>query len=186
MGLQYYHHRLSRHKNKTIFFLLSPACHCKARRLAHFGAPGARRGVRGAQPARPSRLVSGTSTSMGGFPCKGCGLGVSNRTNFTYQQPTAMPPPQRGAFAGATSLVYAGAVPVSAPPQKGKTLPGWDAAAERRDAQDEQTSSTAQPRQGRGLAATSMRATALLSTAWAARPIRAGRRRGGGGFCARV
>jgi hypothetical protein len=53
-------------------------------RLAHFGAPGARRGVRGARPARPPRLVSGTSTSMGGFPCKGCGLGVSNRTNFTY------------------------------------------------------------------------------------------------------
>jgi hypothetical protein len=30
-------------------------------------------------------------------------------------------------------------------------------------------------RQGRGLTATSMRTTALLSTAWAARPIRAGR-----------
>jgi hypothetical protein len=27
-------------------------------RLAHFGAPGARRGVRGARPARPPRLVS--------------------------------------------------------------------------------------------------------------------------------
>jgi hypothetical protein len=36
-------------------------------------------------------------------------------------------------------------------------------------------SSTAQPRQGRGLTATSMRTTALLSTAWAARLIRAGR-----------
>jgi hypothetical protein len=37
------------------------------------------------------------------------------------------------------------------------------------------TSSTAQPRQGRGLTATSMRTTAWLSTAWAARLIRAGR-----------
>jgi hypothetical protein len=36
------------------------------------------------QPARPSRLMSGTSTSMGGSPCWGCGLGASNRTNFTY------------------------------------------------------------------------------------------------------
>jgi hypothetical protein len=36
-------------------------------------------------------------------------------------------------------------------------------------------SSTAQPRQGRGLTATSMRTTALGSTEWAARPIRAGR-----------
>jgi hypothetical protein len=43
------------------------------------------------------------------------------------------------------------------------------------------TSSTAQPRQGRGLTATSMRTTALLSTAWAARP-----NRGGGGGCARA
>jgi hypothetical protein len=31
-------------------------------------------------------LVSGTRTSMGGFPCKGCGLGVSNRTNSTYSK----------------------------------------------------------------------------------------------------
>jgi hypothetical protein len=53
-------------------------------------------------------------------------------------------------------------------------LPGWDAAAERRDAQDERAPQTAQPRQGRGLTATSMRTTALLSTAWAARLIRAG------------
>jgi hypothetical protein len=30
-------------------------------------------------------------------------------------------------------------------------LPGWDAAAERRDVQDEDSSPTAQPRQGRGL-----------------------------------
>jgi hypothetical protein len=47
-------------------------------------------------------------------------------------------------------------------------LPGWEAAAERRDAQDEFH------RQGRGLTATSMRTTALLSTAWAARLIRDG------------
>jgi hypothetical protein len=36
-------------------------------------------------------------------------------------------------------------------------------------------SSTAQPRQGRGRTAASMRTTALGSTEWAARPIRAGR-----------
>jgi hypothetical protein len=48
--------------------------------LAHLGAPGARRGVRGAPPARPSRLVVGITTSTGSFPCWGCGLGVSNRT----------------------------------------------------------------------------------------------------------
>ena len=53
-------------------------------RLAHFGAPGARRGVRGARFARPPRLVCGTSTSMGGFPCKGCGLGFSNRYHLDY------------------------------------------------------------------------------------------------------
>jgi hypothetical protein len=68
-------------------------------------------------------------------------------------------------------------------------LPGGDAAAERRDAQL-RASSTAQPRQGRrGLTATSMRTTALLSTAWAARRIRAGRaasEMGGGGGCARA
>jgi hypothetical protein len=52
-------------------------------------------------------------------------------------------------------------------------LPGWDAAAERRDAQDELHS--AAQRQGRGLTATLMRTTALLSTAWPARRIRAGR-----------
>ena len=53
-------------------------------RLAHFGAPGARRGVRGARPARPPRLVSGTSTSMGGFPFRERGSGVSNRYNLDY------------------------------------------------------------------------------------------------------
>jgi hypothetical protein len=37
----------------------------------------------------------------------------------------------------------------------------------RRRGATRKTSSTAQPRQGRGLAATSMRTTALLSTAWA-------------------
>jgi hypothetical protein len=52
-------------------------------------------------------------------------------------------------------------------------LPGWYAAAERRDAQDE-FHSAAQAR-GRGRTATSMRTTALLSTAWAARLIKAGR-----------
>jgi hypothetical protein len=54
------------------------------------GAPGARRGVRGvprgAPPARPSRLVAGITTSMGGFPCWGCGLGVSNRYHLDYVQ----------------------------------------------------------------------------------------------------
>jgi hypothetical protein len=50
-------------------------------------------------------------------------------------------------------------------------LPGWDAAAERRDAQGEFHSAA----QGRGLTATSMRTTALLPTAWAARLVRAGR-----------
>jgi hypothetical protein len=47
-------------------------------------------------------------------------------------------------------------------------LPGWDAAAERRDAQGEFHS--AAQAQGRGLTATSMRIAALLSTTWAARP----------------
>jgi hypothetical protein len=39
--------------------------------FAHLGATGTRRGVRGAPPARPSRLVVGTSTSTSavGFPC---------------------------------------------------------------------------------------------------------------------
>jgi hypothetical protein len=44
------------------------------------------------------------------------------------------------------------------------------------------TSSTAQPRQGRGLAVTSMRTTALGSTEWAARRIRAGRAAPQGGL----
>jgi hypothetical protein len=46
----------------------------------------ARRGVRGAPPARPSRLlVAGITTSMGGSPCwgRGLGLGASKRTNST-------------------------------------------------------------------------------------------------------
>jgi hypothetical protein len=51
----------------------------------------------------------------------------------------------------------------------------------RRGAPTRKTSSTAQPMQGRGLAATSMRTTALLSTAWAARSIRAGRAASSGG-----
>jgi hypothetical protein len=52
-------------------------------------------------------------------------------------------------------------------------LPGWDAAAERRDAQDELHSAA----QARAWAGGDFDAdhTALLSTAWAARPIRAGR-----------
>jgi hypothetical protein len=45
----------------------------------------------------------------------------------------------------------------------------------RRRGATRKTSSAAQPRQGRGLTVTSMRTTALLSTAWAARRIRAGR-----------
>jgi hypothetical protein len=36
------------------------------------------------RPARPPRLVSGTSTSMGGFPFRECGSGVSNRYNLYY------------------------------------------------------------------------------------------------------
>jgi hypothetical protein len=42
--------------------------------LAHFGAPGAHRGVRGAPPARPSRLVASTSKYKhldGGLPVLG-------------------------------------------------------------------------------------------------------------------
>jgi hypothetical protein len=52
-------------------------------------------------------------------------------------------------------------------------LPGWDAATERRDMQDELHSAA----QARAWAdtATSVRTAALLSTAWAARCIRAGR-----------
>jgi hypothetical protein len=45
----------------------------------------------------------------------------------------------------------------------------------RRRGTSRKPSATAQPRQGRGLTATSMRTTALLSTTWAARLIRAGR-----------
>jgi hypothetical protein len=36
------------------------------------------------RPARPPRLVSGTSTSMGGFPFRERGSGVSNRYNLDY------------------------------------------------------------------------------------------------------
>jgi hypothetical protein len=43
-------------------------------------------------------------------------------------------------------------------------LPGWDATAERCDAQEAKMSSTAQPRHGDGLPATSMRTTTLAST----------------------
>jgi hypothetical protein len=52
-------------------------------------------------------------------------------------------------------------------------LPGWDAAAERRDAQDE-FHSAAQARAWADFDA-SMRTTALLPTAWAARLVGAGR-----------
>jgi hypothetical protein len=52
-------------------------------------------------------------------------------------------------------------------------LPGWY--AKRWRSATRKTSSTAQPRKGRGLTATSMWTTALLPTAWAARRIRAGR-----------
>jgi hypothetical protein len=45
----------------------------------------------------------------------------------------------------------------------------------RRRGATRKASSTAQPMQGRGLTATSMRTTALLSTAWVARCIRSGR-----------
>jgi hypothetical protein len=70
-------------------------------------------------------------------------------------------------------------------------LPGWDATAERRDAQDEfHSAAQAQPRQGRGLTATSMRrTTTLLSTARTARRIRDGRAAQSGwgrGVCALV
>jgi hypothetical protein len=51
-------------------------------------------------------------------------------------------------------------------------LLGWDTAEERRGAQCEFRA--AQPSQGRGLTATSMRTAALASTESAARPIRAG------------
>jgi hypothetical protein len=55
-------------------------------------------------------------------------------------------------------------------------LPGWDAAAERRDAQDD-FHSAAQARAWTDGATSMMRATALLPTAWAARLIGARRRR---------
>jgi hypothetical protein len=51
--------------------------------LAHFGAPGARRGVRGAPPARPSRLVSDTSSSLdGGLPVLGVWFGGLKSIRF--------------------------------------------------------------------------------------------------------
>jgi hypothetical protein len=58
--------------------VLFPECHsrCALYILMALRAPGARRGARGAPPARSSRLVSGTSTSKGGSPYWGCGLGV--------------------------------------------------------------------------------------------------------------
>jgi hypothetical protein len=56
-------------------------------------------------------------------------------------------------------------------------LPGWDAAAERRDVQDELHSAAQAKDWADG--DSSMRTTALLSTAWAARLIRAGRGRRG-------
>jgi hypothetical protein len=62
-------------------------------------------------------------------------------------------------------------------------LPGWDAAAGRRDAQGEfHSAAAAHERQGRGrgLAVTPVRTTALGPTEWAARPIRAGRAAPGG------
>jgi hypothetical protein len=45
--------------------------------LAHFGAPGARRGARGAPPARPSQLVAGITTNhlKGGLPVLGVRFG---------------------------------------------------------------------------------------------------------------
>jgi hypothetical protein len=57
----------------------------------------------------------------------------------------------------------------------------------RRRGATHKASSTAQPRQGRGLTATSMRIAALLSTAWAA-PLEPGARPqgGGGGSCTRA
>jgi hypothetical protein len=39
------------------------------------------------RPARPPRLVSGTSTSMGGFPFRERGSGVSNRYNLDLDYP---------------------------------------------------------------------------------------------------
>jgi hypothetical protein len=78
----------NRHKNKTRNFLLPPACHCKAvLRILALQVPAVESGVLGPPAHRGWCLVSGTSTSMGGFPCipcRGCGLGVSNRTNFAY------------------------------------------------------------------------------------------------------
>jgi hypothetical protein len=71
------------HKNKTRNFLLSPACHCKAvLRILALQVPAV--DSPNFRPARPPRLVSGTSTSMGGFPFRECGSGVSNRYNLDY------------------------------------------------------------------------------------------------------
>jgi hypothetical protein len=52
--------------------------------LPYLGAPGTRRGVRGSPPARPSRLVRGTSTSAVGCQYWGRVLGVSSLSHFVY------------------------------------------------------------------------------------------------------
>jgi hypothetical protein len=59
--------------------------------LAYLGAPDARRGVKGAPPARPSRLVAGITTSKGVFV-----LGVTAGWGSQGSQfsPTGPPPPQ--------------------------------------------------------------------------------------------
>ena len=54
-------------------------------------------------------------------------------------------------------------------------LPGWDTAAERRDAQGEFHSAAQARAWADGDFDADLRTTALLSTAWAARRIRAGR-----------
>jgi hypothetical protein len=51
-------------------------------------APGARRGASGARPVRPSRLVSGTTTSTGGsgFPVPGARFGGLKSVPFGLEE----------------------------------------------------------------------------------------------------
>jgi hypothetical protein len=94
---------LHRHKNKTRNFLLSPACHCKAfLRILALQVPAVESGVLRPPAHRGWWLVAGITTSKGGFPCWGCGLGVSKRQyNFTYPQGRCRAPPSRPAPPGA-------------------------------------------------------------------------------------
>jgi hypothetical protein len=72
-----------RHKTRNL--VLSPACHCKAvLRILALQVPAVESG--GARPARPPRLVSGTSTSMGdgGFPVQGVRFGFGGLKSVKF------------------------------------------------------------------------------------------------------